>query len=288
MRRGPAGETYSFSKVTRTSSSKTSVTKAWKTWHTGHVVSFLVAEIKSVASRAGQSHVKSRLLHGGRGERARGPRSYGFVCRFRDKLNEPLGIDGTPRKNARRRDPRENHALSNETWRRRKPRYLANIWRPCIREVRAQVPRYYDRVAARGSGHPPPESSARFFVYFSQNEPYNTLRFRRILRLWDPPSCFCVTARLLCGRHAEERASARVRGCEFPFRQSCDSFPWRRGSIGRPGQCYHATHLPTFLEKTLALLSYRRWHLTIFPPMKRIYFFHMFRYHFVVILKGSR
>lgn len=141
--------------------------------------------------------------------------------------------DGTARANAQRREPRKNHALSNETWRRRKPRYLANIWGPCIREVRAFVPRDYDCTAACGSIYPPLEASARFFIYFSQNEPYNTLRFRRILRLWDPPSCFCVTVRLLCGRHAEERAPARVRGYEFPVRQSHNSFPWRRGSIGQ-------------------------------------------------------
>lgn len=172
----------------------------------------------------------------------------------------------------------------NETWRRRKPRYLANIWRLCIREVRAQVPRYYDRVVAHGSGYPPPESHARFFVYFSQNEPYNTLRFRRILRLWDPPSCFCVTARLLCGRHAEERASARVRGCEFPFRQSCDSFPWRRGSIGRQRQCCQATNLSTFVEKTLAPLSYNRWYYPILFSMRRrkcVIFFSRFSAIFV-------
>lgn len=148
----------------------------------------------------------------------------------------PRVRDGTARADARRREPRKNHALSNETWRRKKPRYIANIWGPCIREVWAPIPRDYNRTAARGSVYPPLEASARFFVYFSQNEPYNTLRFRRILRLWDPPSCFCVTVRLLCGRHAEERAPARVRSCEFPVRQSRDSFSWRRGSIGRSAE----------------------------------------------------
>lgn len=43
----------------------------------------------------------------------------------------------------------------------------------------------------------------RYYVYFSYNEPYNMLRFRRILRLRDPPSCLCMmTARLLRYRAA--------------------------------------------------------------------------------------
>jgi len=139
---------------------------------------------------------------------------YGSACReFGISLMKlPRLRNSNARANAQRRESRENHALSNETWRRRKPRYLANIWGPCIREVRTSAPWDYDRAAARGSAYLSLEAFACFFVYFSQNEPYNTLRFRRILRLWDPPSCFCVTVRLLCGRHAEERASATSSG----------------------------------------------------------------------------
>lgn len=107
---------------------------------------------------------------------------------------------------------------------------------PCIREVRAPVRRGYDRIAARDTTYPSTGSLARSHVYFSQNEPYNTLRFRRILRLWDPPSCFCVTVRVpplrqACSGRAGACTSFRGRA-NFPVRQSRDFSPWRRDSIG--------------------------------------------------------
>lgn len=106
----------------------------------------------------------------------------------------------------------------------------------CIREVRAPVRCDYDRIAARDTAYPSTRSLARSHVYFSQNEPYNTLRFRRILRLWDPPSCFCVTVRVpplrqACSGRAGACTSFRGRA-NFPVCQSRDSFPRRRGSIG--------------------------------------------------------
>lgn len=185
---------------------------------------------------------------------------YGSACReFGISLTKlPRLRNSNARANAQRRESRENHALSNETWRRRKPRYLANIWGPCIREVRASVPRDYDRAAARGSAYPSPEASACFFVYFSQNEPYNTLRFRRILRLWDPPSCFCVTVRLLCGRHAEERASATSSGAvNFPCANRATLFHDAEavlGSVETVSAVVSTTeHIDLSWKKTLAV-----------------------------------
>lgn len=81
----------------------------------------------------------------------------------------------------------KSHALSNETRHGvggSRVTLSRSISRgACIREVRAPVRCDYNRIAARDTAYPSTRSLARSHVYFSQNEPCNTLRFRRILRL---------------------------------------------------------------------------------------------------------